>query len=255
MYQTITVIVLILFIAVTFLPLAYQVYYEMITEKIKHAVNLSVKILPNCILDNEDNQRNIASGYKRSYKSPVEIDKKKLVAEFYDAMEKNMAGSELFEKMKECILLKVIVYYDRFYVADKYDRWSPPFFFTKTNGDKLYYLYSYGNVARSLEGGENSDDIYLNEIPLTEEQRNDIVIEKLNDVIESYTFEFSSGSGIKIKIFNPEKNDPEYKAHNNYFNVLDGVTFFVVYRNVNATAVNNTIFRFDKAAVSGYTME
>jgi len=254
MYQILVSIVLIVFIAFSFITLQYWLHDEQVYERVGHAISLSVKVLPCCISAEKENHETLAAGFIRDINNPVEIDRCKLLLEFHNVLEKNLSLYKNFSEIRENILAKVLVYYDRFFIADRFDRWSPPYFFSTVYGDKLYYL----NIKDdSIWYYENNQKFYtsLNAIGMSHDQKNNIVIDKLNSFISGYTYDPINKSSINIKIFNPESSDPVYRLSSSSFNVLDGITFFVIYRNFKRPEMGNFFINLDKAIVCGYTLK
>lgn len=250
MHRIIVITVIFLVLIFTFIPLSHLEFYNRSTEEIKQKLNLSVKVLPYCIDNTDNNYMLLAEGFKRCNT----INKNKLLDEFHDVLSDNICNEKKYQEIKSGILAKVLVYYDRFYIAGRNDRWSPPYFFTCQDGERLYYVYTRGDYVYYYNSG-NIVTCSLNSTGITKEQRNNIVINKLNSIIAIYTLDTLTGKGLNIKIYNPGCDSPEYKAKNMCFNVLDGITFFVVYSDSENLGLNGKKFRFSSCNVAGYTME
>lgn len=249
--------IILLVIIFLFLPISYIQRINNENHDIKQHLNLSARVVSNCIEAENINSRDISLGYARDVLTPVKIDKDKLLTEFYDVLYKNVGSSDLFKSIKSKMLLKVLVYYDQFYVAGVDDQWGIPYYFTFETGDDIIYLYNNSNIVRYFDvAGNTRTDKTIADFGLTPVQKNQIIINKINSIISKFTSEkVIRDNGLKVEIYNPENKDPAYMAnYQNYFNVLDGITFFVVYAENTNINVNRTDFKYINYNIVGYTV-
>lgn len=226
-------------------------------QEIKQALNLSTRVIGNCIERSKINFTELAKGYERDVNTPIEVDRERLLKEFYQLMSKNFPSERKFQSVKDKLLIKVVVYYDEFFVANKSDSWSAPYFFTWNAGSELAYLNTQNDVVSYYDSSGNKRiDRTIADYGLNEEQKNDRIIQQLNSVIAQYTSEkLVRENGLKIEIQNPARNDQQYKLSKSFFSVLDGVTFFVVYAENPWMSVNSRDIKYQNYNVVGYTVE
>jgi len=255
MQQIVAAVVVLLFITFTFITLVYLDNTNSETEGIKQALNLSAKAVACAIDGSKSNYDEMAKGMDRSELSEIAIDNDKLLSEFYDVLYKNILNNESFERIKAGIPAKVVVYYDRFYIAGNDDKWSPPFYFTHYSGGKLLYLFTKSDIAYYYDNSGIKVFTNIHAENISREQKNDIIINKVNSAIFQYTFDSVTGKGLTVQIRNPENNEAEYKVRHSYFNVLDGITFFVLYKENTGIGVDTREFEYANYNVVGYTVE
>lgn len=245
-------IVVVIFVIFTFLA-AYNLYQNNYAiEDVKYAMSLSAKALANCAEGTKTNLNNESIGYGQ--KNYIIINKERLLKEFYDSLYSNYYNQEVFNKIKGNLFAKILVYEDKFYVADVNDKWSPPYFFTKEIEGVIIYLNSANDIVYFYNG--SSDIVYSNisNFGITQEEKQQEIIRKLNGVVSQHTFEHISQKGLKIETFNPFKLDGEYIAKYGRFNILDGLTFFVVFAEDKRVYLDDKEFRYKNYNVVGYTM-
>ncbi len=247
-------IIVFMFYIFTFIPLSYLNITRLKTENTKQCLNLSVKVLSNSILPSRTNFSELAQGFAGEDLSPLEVDKDKLMREFYDVAAKNCYSSKDFNHLKEKLLFKTIVYPDRFFIADTNDKWSVPYFFTYNKDGELLYLNTRDDTVYSYDSAGNMLTWSLTEAGISRSRKNDLIIDRINSILSGYTGEPGSDKALNIKILNPDNNDSAYKISYSYFNVLEGVTFFVVYKENRNIDVKDRDFRFKNYNVAGYTL-
>ena len=246
-------IVIIIFIVFTFLA-AYHLYQNNYAiEDIKYSINLSAKALANCTYITKSNINNQSIGYLKSLN--VVIDKERLLKEFYDSLYLNYYNEEVFNKIKSNLVVKIVVYHDKFYVADVNDKWSPPYFFTIQKSGNIIYFNSKNDLVYYYNA--TGDKVYSNisNFDIKQEQRQQVIIDKLNSIVSQHTFDQIRQKGLKIETYNPFKADGEYIAKYSRFNILDGLTFFVVFAEDKRVYLDNREFKYKNYNVVGYTMD
>lgn len=257
MGQTQAGLIILLIIIFLFIPTSYLQRVNNENHDIKQHLNLSARVLADCIEKEITNSRDIALGYSRPKLTPVRVDRDRLLPEFYEVLLKNSGSRENFERTKSRLLVKILVYYDMLYVAKNDDSWDIPYYFTFNVGSDIIYLNTRDDTVRYFDSaGTERSDRSISDYGLTREQKNDIIIGKINSAVAKYTSEkVIRDSGLNIEIFNPSKQDPAYLASKqDYFNVLDGITFFVVYAENTRMNVNRTDFQYINYNVVGYTV-
>ncbi len=220
----------------------------------KNNLNLSARVLMDSIDMNISNIDELSEGYGKSPVYDIKIDKNGLIREFYGVLSKNILDEFWYKEIKKNIKVKILVYSDRFYICDNFNRWSPPYYFIYKYDDKPLYISS--KVERAYFYEDDGSKVYgdISSFGLTLEERDELIISKLNNEISKYASD-ELGKSIRIKIYNPNNKDGQYKAENSSFNVLDGLTFFVVYFNNNRFNVFDNDIEASNYQVAGYTLE
>ncbi|WP_432409478.1 hypothetical protein [Wukongibacter sp. M2B1] len=220
----------------------------------KNNLNLAAKVLINAVDKQVINMDELGEGYIKSIDYEIRVDRDRLLSEFYEVLFENVLEKSWYEEIKRDIKAKIIVYNDRFYICDNLDRWSPPYYFIdKYNGEPLY-LNTMTDTACYYDdlGDKVSSDISF--FGISNAEKEDLIINKLNEQIVKYVMnEFKEG--INIKIYNPHKPDGAYKAEYSRFNVLDGLTFFVVYVENDVKSVFDNEIKLSNYQIAGYTLE
>lgn len=255
MQQIMALVICLLLAIFTFIPGAYLTNTINNYESIKQTLNLSARALGNCVQVQDLNFQELSRGSARSELSIIEVDKDLLLREFYDVLEKNIADPEKIDFVKSRLFIKVLVYYDRFYVADRNDRWSPPYFFTEDSSGQTVYVNSKNSDAYYYDAYGNKIDTALSNIGLTDRQKSELIIQKINTVVSQKTGEILERNGLQIEIYNPYNDDPNYKVKHSYFNVLDGLTYFVVFAADTRVQIHSGEFKFRNYNVVGYTLK
>jgi len=246
----------IFFISMVFIPNMILIDNNNDTELMKQNLNLSARALINTVDKTVSNVNEIAEGYGKEFYFDINVDNERVLEEFYDVLRKNIIDAEEYESVKKSIKLKIIVYHDRFFVADERDLWSPPFFFTRYYEGKEYYLNSKDNKAYYYDdSGNKVFDINISDLGISSKEKNDIIINKVNQMVGQLTYEAGLRDGINIKIFNKDNDDTNYIAENCHFNILDGLTFFVVYVSNKPMFFHDEKLDYKNYNVAGYTLE
>ncbi len=257
MWQITAVILILILTLFVFIPLSYlnENYQE--RQNIKQNLNLSAKALLGAIEKKSQSVDGLSNGHFSEDLTNIQVNKELLLENFYELLYKNYYQKRKFDKVKEQIIIKVLVYEDRFFIADQQDKWSPPYFFSmedpraqrllyfNTINDNVYYYDNNGIMT-----WESLDNCGMNS-----QGKNEIIINKINEVIAQYTSTEATKNGLEIKIKNPDKLDVIYQMENKHFNVLEGITFFVVYTHDTKLSLYNKSFKYDNYSVVGYTME
>ncbi|MCX7921391.1 MAG: hypothetical protein N3B21_05125 [Clostridia bacterium] len=256
MGQIMAIILITILIIFTFVPLAVLSENRSEVQLVKQNLNLAARAVCNAIESSEVNYENISKGYERNaIAEEITIDKDRLLGEFNDVLAKNYYDEAKTNGVKSRIYLKVLVYNDKFFVVDKTEEWSLPYFFTYYSNSlsDFVYLSTLSDQAYYYSGGNKVYQPMTN-FGITNEQKNDIIINKINEVVAKYTNDITEIDPLKIEIKNPDKQDIEYKVKHRNFNVLDGITFFVVFAEDTNLFVNSKSFKFKNYNVTGYTL-
>ncbi|MTI48726.1 hypothetical protein [Sporosalibacterium faouarense] len=255
MGKLVAYIIVISFIVVTFLA-AYNLYQNnYAVQDINYALSLSAKALANNVNNTRSNFNNTSKGYKKNmYEESIEVDKERLLQEFYETLYTNYYNEDLYRQIKKNILIKMIVYSDKCYVAKKNDKWSPPYFFTKESGGKLIYFNSNNDLAYYYNSSNNRIYTNISNLGITEKEKQQIVIDKINSIVAQNTYGDNREMGLKIGMYNPFNIDGKYMESYSRFNVLDGLTFFIVHASDRNIFLDNKEFRYNNYTVIGYTM-
>lgn len=255
MGQVVAVIIIVLLVIFIFVPLSFLNSNNAEIRDIKQSLNLSAWALANCVSYEASNIENLANGYERSPEKCIAVDKDRLLSEFNGILYKNVCNDVKFEAVKGRLYIKVLVYQDMFYIADNKDRWSPPFFFTlQDEAHGLIYLSVNENTAYYYNGLIKTP-VSLGDLGLDEKKRNEIIISSINDKVARFTYEINDRNSLRIQIQNPYINNSEAKVKMSYFNVLEGITFFVVYAEDTRITINSKDFHYKNYNVTGYTLE
>lgn len=256
MGQIMAVVVIMIMIAFVFVPLAYYNANHLETEEVKQSLNLGAKTLVNCIEQEAPNLEEVGKGYERTAETDINIDKDRLLREFKKVVELNCFNrKEKYEEIEKSILAKVLVYHDRFYIADKSDRWSTPYYFSTVKTGMLLYLNTANNMVVYYDSTGNPVIQDMSGFGITEKEKNEIIINKINRIVAQYTSEPGERTGLSIQIRNPGEQDVNYRVRTSHLNVLGGITFFVVYAENNLLNIDMKDFRFKNYNVVGYTLQ
>ncbi|GAB6088039.1 hypothetical protein [Alkaliphilus crotonatoxidans] len=253
MGQGVSLIIIMIFLILLFFAAFHLQQNRFAVADVKHSLNLSAKALAKAVNLETTNQEHIALGYFKENIEP-DIDHGLLLTEFYEILYRNLYNPEAYESVKDRILLKVLVYYDRFYIADKQDRWSPPYYFNVVHEGQLYYLTTLNEIYTFNEKGEKQL-IKITALNMTEVEREEIIINRINERIAFETSRFNEGVPLAVEIQNPASVDFEYIRNYGHFNVLDGLTFFVIYGEEHSVGIDQREFQFTNYNVVGYTLE
>lgn len=263
MQQVTASVVIIVIIIFLFIPSALLTSTRNEKQRVKHEMNLSARVLAGCIMNTPQNFIEISEGYRRKSLLQLEIDKSKLIRDFYEAMKSNIPDLAAFDDLKKCFRIKALVYCDKFLIADELDRWSPPYFFILNKNGRSLFVNTENDDAYYYDNTGKEVHVTLETVGVSSREKNDAIINRVNEVIAFYTSKFvgnnlSAGKGaigLGIKIFNPENKDAVYNHENSYFNILEGITFFVVYDKYEVINVLGRDITIKNYGVVGYTLD
>ncbi len=254
MGQGVALVIIMVFLTMLFFS-SFQLQQNRIeVTDIKQSLNLSAKALAKAVDQETLNKETISLGFTKA-NIEVSIDHDLLLEEFYKVLYQNYYHQDRFQGLKKSILLKVLVYYDRFYIADLQDRWSPPCYFNVSYEGNIYYLTTLdGQVYTYDEQGEKRF-LRATDIEISDGEQEQLIIDKINTEIANETSRYNRGIPLVIEIKNPEIEDFQYLQKYGHFNVLEGVTFFVIYGERKTIGIDQKQFQFSNHNVVGYTLE
>jgi len=170
----------------------------------------------------------------------------------YDLLYKNYYHDGAYQEIKQRLILKVLVVNDHFYVANEDDQWSHPYFFLWETTDRSLYLDIRDEVVYYYDGHNNRVEGTLQSFGISEGEKNQRIIDRINDVVAMETAT-ELQNGLEIMIQNPSNIEGAYRRRYQNFNVLEGITFFVIYREDLQLEVNQNLLRYKNYNVVGYT--
>jgi len=186
--------------------------------------------------------------------SEIVIDKESLLNEFKELIYLNYLDYKAYKELKERLPIKILVYADRFYIAGKNDKWSQPIFFCyEESGGKLLYFNTTNNEVYYYDQHQNIVKDVIASFGLTSEAKEAFIINKINQYAEVFSRE--NGVGLKIKIKNNNKGDIDYKVQMSSYNIMDGITFFVIYSKTDYLYTPYGTQKIRQGEVIGYTMD
>lgn len=185
----------------------------------------------------------------------IRVDQEQLLEDFEVCLSENYNNYEAYIKASNSIKVKVLVYPDYFVLAGPDNQWSMPYYFWVDGlGGEQCFLNTIDNSAYYYGVAGNRIDITLADLSMTEENKVDFIIDKLNGVVGAYTVDrYKQYIGIKIQ--NPFNMEQDYKLGMQSFNVLDGPTFYVVYDSGNEMFVLDEVFKMKSTELVGYTLD
>lgn len=309
--QYVTALIMLIFLGMSFfIPLSLHVVNEREAQKTKQILNLSSKALVTSFEDSIENYDILGQGYLLDERDVIGVDQERLINEFNDILRKNCINEGQYHDIRQKVVLKVLCYYDRFFVSIPAkelktgatapyeindfkitDRWLPPFFYTIVDDQqRLIYLNTQNNNTRYYNNGwvdTAVTNIQVDGKALTVEDKYDAIIKKVNQVISTYTLNprnhVLSGNkvvyinpGMDIKIQNQERANPDkafkkintpgvtqeeidrivsYQISHGDFNILDGITLFVVFTDDKEFTFADTFYSFRNYQMAGHTFE
>lgn len=152
---------------VAVIVIAFQFIYSVISlsslwqgyccnMEVRHAVSLSAKALAASVDYSVSGSGLIAEGVLIINGIPVSIDKERLLSEYNSILSDNLGMDSLSYYCASSASIKVLITGDRFYIADRGNRWSMPYFFSMYIDGNIVHLYAgscdaavhddYGNV-------------------------------------------------------------------------------------------------------------
>lgn len=257
MYKLPFIIIMLVMMIFQFVPMQFLLYQHYGNINIKQALNLSARVIGVSVEKSRDNLTRIAGSRGNEGSAEIEIDKEALLKSFYETLGMNLLAEETFKETEKNLILKAVVHHDRFYVAGRDDRWSPPYYYTfREDGETVYLSAESTAVTCYEDSGEKIDGRSIVDYGMSESQKNDIIINKINSIVSQGTSEKPlRQNGLKIQIRNPANNEGRYRTDMGYFNALGGVTFFVVYADNTGIIINNKDMKYRKYSVVGFTIE
>jgi len=184
----------------------------------------------------------------------VIVDKEELLEDFYELLYMNLLDYKPYKKIKESLPVKILVYKDRFYIAGRNDVWSQPFFFCYEEGTgELLYFNSADTSVYYYDDSNQRIEASVNDFGITPEQKDQFIIDKINMYAEVYSKE--NGIGINIKIKNPNNLNMDYKVPMESYNILEGVTFLLIYSDYSNLQSDNELYSIHDYDVIGYTLK
>ncbi|WP_113675848.1 hypothetical protein [Vallitalea guaymasensis] len=242
------------FISIIIVTSALSMGNKVFRENLKENIVLSSKVLKNNISLSEKSMDSISKGYKRKEKDII-IDEEKLLYDFNQMLYRHYLNEKNYLEVKNKLYVKALVYPEYFILANVNDKWSAPYYFTYvTSDDKLIYLNTVDNNAYYFDNADNRVDTTLDAFSLTTEEKQDIILNKLNLYVSLYTKLTESDKGLVINIKNQFKEDNKYLLDMQNFNPLENVTFFTVYVNNKKITLWNYLLKLNTHEVVGYTI-
>lgn len=254
MGQGVALIIIMIFLLFLFFSAAQLQQSRFEIADIKQSLNLSAKALVKGIDQGVYSQDALANGFNQS-NFEVELDRNALLNEFYEILSKNYYHKERVRTIKSHLILKSLVFYDRFYIANLQDQWSPPYFFTIQHDSNLYYLTILEGMIYTYEASGEKRYLKGSDIGLSLMNQNQLIIDKLNAQLAKETRVLNNGIPLAIEIKNPYIEGIDYQEQYGHFNPLEGITFFVVFGEGKLTLLDQQEFHFRNYNVVGYTLE
>lgn len=200
-------------------------------DEIKNILNRSCKVVADSIDIEEENIEHIADGYMLEKRNSIKIDLNRLDNLFESIIKYN---SKIINT--EDIKLKIVVYDEQFFIQDKRKTWIPKYL---RDDDKILNIFD--------DQYHNLDSEITYSLPKNYDKE-EIIINQINKVIKSYMKDIQNSYSIGIK------NTKDINLKNKNFNVLNGVTFFVLYIENEPKLVGSEIIKNRKFSVAGYTL-
>lgn len=238
------------FVLLTVFVLAFN-YFS--TSTLKRSVEIktkfSAKVLKSNISINSANVENISEGYLRE-SNEIIVDHNNLVKDFFYVMDSQFNNFD-----RESISALLLVYFDKYYVYDPVlGQWLPPFFFTISSNGNLFYVNTQDEQIYRYDSSGNKLYFTIADIGLSSEDKDSLIIDKINDSILKFTSKDNLGNSFGVKIRNPNETDPDEIFKYQYFNVLDNVTFFVVYKENKTFGILGKNHIYNTHVITGYTI-
>lgn len=246
MGKLVATFILTLLIAVMALMNFFYDNYEYEQDKARAAMAHAAKVL------NENYY--IEDGLIFDDLDDIKIDEEKLLLDFDNCLFDNYFNYETYTKTRKSIRAKVLVYQDYFIISSSNNVWSAPYYFWyEAPGGQMVYLNTKDSKTVYYNSSNVAVEGVIADFGLTSEQKTDLIINRLNDVLGAYTLD--RGNLVNVKVQNPYNLTDDYKREYQSFNVLDGVTFYVIYDNENELFIFQEMFRIDSTEIVGYTLD
>ncbi|MCD5413530.1 MAG: hypothetical protein LR001_00785 [Clostridiales bacterium] len=255
MGQIVALIVILIMALFLFLPMFNLVENHYEVTDVKQRLVLSSKVLINSIQKEDINQSKLMLENSDRFGTEIIVDRDKLLSSFYDMVHKNFPNKNKREKVLSNIKAKILVEHNRLYYASDEDIWGLPTFFMHNYSDEIVYL----SIKNSLAYIYNNDNTRVyketRKFGISNEDKEQIIIDKINEVVAKHTFQEGMCSILSINIRNKHTEDIYKKMIEANFNVLEGITFFIVYSDEVVKKINNEEFIFKNYNVVGTTIE
>ena len=254
MGQIIALIIILIMAIFLFLPMFNLVENHHEVIDVKRRLVLSSKVLINSIQKEELTKGDEVGVNKDQFKTEITVDKDKLLSSFYGMLLQNFTNDRKREKIISNINVKILVQHNRMYYAVDESRWELPIFFTYNYMGEIVYLSTNNNLAYFYKNDGSRLYKDISEFGITVEEKEQIIIDTVNNVVSEYSYKEEKGKTLNIRIKNKHREDIHKKMSEASFNVLDGITFFIVYSDEKIRKVNNEEFIFRNYNVVGTTL-
>ncbi|OJV65267.1 MAG: hypothetical protein BGO41_01510 [Clostridiales bacterium 38-18] len=206
--------------------------------------SLMAKVLYSNISLNYEDTSNLSFGYANT-ENEIIVNQDKLIQDFFYVNESTENRLD-----QNHISALILVYYDRYIIYDPYlSKWQAPVFFTYNISGNQYYLNTQNNTALN---NQNSS-FAISSLGLAEEEKNQIIIDKINTGISKFTSD--EYAPLQLKIRNASITDGDYLYEYNTFNVIDDVTFLVVYKKASLYDLLGNLRTYKNYTITGYTIK
>lgn len=237
-----------------FMAVALSSSHDIFREDLKENLILSAKVLKQNISNSQESMEGISNGYNKEYKDII-IDEENLISDFNAMLYRHYLNKNKYESIKQQLYVKVLVYPDRFQIANYKDLWSAPYYFTSmTSDNKQLFLNAKDNTVYYYDDANNKVEDTLDNYALSMSEKQQLIIDKINLYVSLYTKLTEADKGLVINIKNAYKNDISYLDSMEGFNPIEDVTFFVVYISSNKLELWSYLFNFNAYEVVGYTL-
>lgn len=237
--MAIQTIVLIIITAVVVVNMALAEVSHRSNEGIKKALNLSCRVLDDCISVEEDSVENISEGYELNSDLAVGIDLEKLDVELKEVVGKNLRRfRRKNEKINRGNIIKarILVSGEYILVSRNECAWVPMLL---RDGDKILSVYDNKNY-KNIEGVK---------IPAGEYDIEKNIVEKVNEVIKGEMYDASSDMSYAVKIASGD-----IRVEEGRYNSLKGVTLFLLYIEESPKRIDPEFRRNCNFAITGYSV-
>ncbi|MGV8145839.1 MAG: hypothetical protein ACLKAK_03280 [Alkaliphilus sp.] len=229
MGQIVALVVILIMAVFLFLPMFNVVENHHEVIDVKQRLVLSSKVLADSIQKEELTKREETAENKDKFKTEIIVEKDKLLSSFYEMLHKNFPNDSKREKIISNIRVKILVDYNCMYYTLNGSRWELPIFFTYDYMEETVYLNTKNNLAYyyDYEGSRVYEGI--EKFGISNEGKEQIIINIINRVVAEYSLRKEIGKTLSINIKNKYTEDINKKMEEASFNVLEGITFFIVY--------------------------
>lgn len=156
--------------------------------------------------------------------------------------------------------------------------WLPPIYYNFVDdAGRLIYVtardevgtYYQGYGATEVPMKVDLDTVTKNGVPVTKQMKEELIVEKLNSVVLAKTVDPANlNGGLKIRIkpdgledldissYTAEQKDEYFELlyELDNFNILDGITFFIVYSEDDVRGFDGTTFHYTNYNATGFTL-